>query len=992
LPSLKYLLITLLAAVLLSSQHSYSQNTTDSQPKDTVPFVRFGNISTKFTRPTFELKKGRIVSNVLKVVNHGQRPVRFTVDALFPGGWTRIDDANKLYIAQPRDTAIVPIIISPTKLVNGDTEIIINTFVIDQNGQQIGNNFFTLTTKKTVAWGIGLQNNTTYYFKNDENYKDFKFTIDNNGNYRQDVFLSFSTPRKDLILADTLNNPLDDPNKTFTLDAGESREFAYRAIATTFNERNRQRISINNFLPTTNREKQTRILVVNSSEPRIQKTELQKRTKVNFVKLPNEIEASPYGYPYLPLIVDINAQNVLDERSFLSINLQGFKQLDQNSSLIYFTQFNYSNSFFTNEAFANAPWYVGYFDEKKTIEIGQVNGELIGAAAGGKGIKASYRFNDQHRAGAFFTNSAGLFNTRNGITSYGAWYRLRYNKDIRLRANVGRSQNNLANRSTTVATLQPSIRLLDRHNIALLTGYSLLEFDRDNASISRNGFLLGTNYATAAFDRKLRVNFNVRYNDQYFSNGTNERLFVNNRMTYDLKNDWLAIFAGNYQKIRIFNGNTEQFLFNQETFFSNFSFSKTTETGSYQPGLFYEYRDFPNNAFSTRGVNFRYATFDLERNFLSSVFIRAGYARPRNNDQIELREYFSFEANGLFRYRTWNVTARYNLGTFSAVSLQQNQNENLTPQSIRLSLQNQYLFPDRHFTLETSLIYSFNNIFKNHTLGLFPQLFYFNDTGWRFGIGANYIYTTSDFSSVFDFNDPNNPNQQNLGPTVNSDFNLNFNLRKEFGIPIPFTEKEAATTELLTFLDINGNGIKDKDETSLQNVVIKLNRNEVISDFDGSAKMKNLKYGKYKLEVFSLEELSGWFPNVQDSIVMDQDGITHIPFVRGVKVYGDVIVDRQKIAVTDDKPLDLSRIKITAVKGDKVYNTLTNRDGRFEFYLPFGEYTITMDEGILGERFRVTRNNLLVRLRNNQDGAYVSFYIVEKRRKVIFKDFTKKKN
>jgi len=629
------LLFLLFAAILLSSTISYSQNTSDQQPKDTIPFIRFGNISTKFTRPSFELKKGRIVSNVLKVVNHDQRVINFTVDALFPGGWTRIDDANKLYQARPKDTVIVPIIISPTKLVNGDTEIVINAFIIDQNGQQIGNNFFTLTTKKTVAWGIGLQNNTTFYFKNDENYKDFKFSIDNNGNYRQDVFLSFSTPRKDLILADTLSNPIEDPNKTFTLDAGESREFSYRAIATTFNERNRQRISINNFLPSTNTEKQRRILVINSSEPRIQKTELQKRTKVNFVKLPNEIEVNPYGYPSLPLIVDINAQNVLDDRSFLSINLQGFKQLDQNSSLIYFTQFNYSNSFFTNDAFANAPWYVGYFDEKKTIEIGQVNGELIGAAAGGKGIKVSYRFDDQHRAGAFYTNSAGLFNTRNGITSYGAWYRLRYNKDIRLRANVGRSQNNLADRSTTVATLQPSVRLFDRHNISLLTGYSLLEFEQNDVSVSRNGLLLGTNYATAAFDRRLRMNFNVRYNDRYFSNGTNERLFINNRVTYDLKKNWLAIFAGNYQKIRIFNPNTEQFLFNQETFFANASFSKTTETGSYQPGLFYEYRDFPNNAFSTRGLNFRYATFDLEQNFLSSVFIRAGYARPRNNDQIE---------------------------------------------------------------------------------------------------------------------------------------------------------------------------------------------------------------------------------------------------------------------------------------------------------------------------------------------------------------------
>lgn len=925
-------------------------------------------------------------------MNHDDRPVRFTIDALFPGGWTRIDDADKIYTAQPKDTTIVPIIISPTKLVNGDTEIVINTFIIDQDGRQIGNNFFTLTTKKKVAWGVGLQNNTTYYFKNGENYKDFKFSIENSGNYEQDIYINFTIPRNDLILADTLSNQLKDPSKTFTLEAGESREFSYRAIATSFNERNKKRISINNFSPSTNTQRRTRILTVNSSEPRIQKTALQKRTKVNFVKLPNEIEMSPYGYPYFPLIVDLNAQNVLDERSFLSLNLQGFKQIDENASLIYFTQFNYSNSFFTNNVFKNAPWYVGYFDEKKTIEIGQVSGDLIGAAAAGKGFKASYRFTDQHRAGVFYTNTNGFFKVNLGITSYGAWYRLKYNEDIRLNASVGRSNNNLVNRTSTIATVQPTVRFLNKHTVSFLGGYNLLEFERNGMNVSRNGILLGSNYTTSILDRRLRANFNVRFSDRNFSNGSNERLFFNQRTTYDITKDWLAIFAGNYQKIRIFNANTEQLLFNQESLFTNITFSKKTSTGSYQPGLFYEYRDFPNNAFSTRGVNFRYATFDLDNNYLSSIFLRAGYARPRPGVGIEIREYFSFEANGLFRYRTWNVTARYNLGTFSAISLQQNQNQNVTPQSIRLSLQNQHMFPSRHFVIEPSLIYSYNNIFRNHTLGIFPQVYYFTDSGWRFGISANYIYTTSDFSSVFDFNDPNNPNQQNLGPTVNTDFNLNFNLRKEFGVPIPFTKKDAATTKVVAFLDINGNGIKEQNETSLENVVVKLNRDEVITNFEGEAVIKNIKFDKYKLEILSLENQNGWFPNVQDSIFIGDDGITHIPFVRGVKVYGDVIIDRQKIAVTDDKPLDLSRIKITAVRGDKVYNVLTNSEGRFEFYLPFGEYTLTMDEGILGDRFRVTRNNLSVRLRNNQDGAYVSFYIVEKRRKVIFKDFTKKKN
>ena len=156
--------------------------------------------------------------------------------------------------------------------------------------------------------------------------------------------------------------------------------------------------------------------------------------------------------------------------------------------------------------------------------------------------------------------------------------------------------------------------------------------------------------------------------------------------------------------------------------------------------------------------------------------------------------------------------------------------------------------------------------------------------------------------------------------------------------------------------------------------------------------IKNLNLNRYKLETIALEKLNGWFANVKDSIDIINDGITHIPFVRGIKVYGDVIVDRQKISVTDDKPLDLSRIKISAVKDDKIYNTLTDSKGRFEFYLPFGQYTITMDEGIVGDRFRITRNNLSVQLKNSQDGVYVSFYIVEKRRKVIFKDFTKKKN
>jgi len=987
---LKFFTWLVVLAFLVVSKKGVSQNNTTSKNLDTIPFIRYGQVSTKFSKPTEELKKGQIISNVLKVINHADIPLNFSVDAIFPGGWKRIGSKNKIHIAKPKDTVFVPIIILPTKLVNGNTEIIVNTFIISEDGQQIGNNFFTLTTTKKVAWSIDIKNNTNFYFKNDENTKDFNFSINNNGNYNQDIFVSYTIPRKDLILTDTLLKPLIEPNKTFTLLPGEQKEIKHKIIAKSINERNENRISINNFLPLTNTQRITRTLIVNTSEPKIRKTDLQRKTKINFIKLPNEIEANSFGYPNLPLIVDLTAQNILDNRSFLSLNLQGFKQLNSEASLVYFTQLNYSNSFFTNNVFKNAPWYVGYFDDKKSIEIGQVNGDLIGASSSGKGIKIGYQFNEKHSAGGFYVNSNGFFSFENSIISYGGWYKFKYNESIRLRASAGRSSNNFTERVNNSIILQPSVNFLNSHSISFISGFNNLQFKVNDISQSTNGYLIGTNYSSTAFKKKLRSNINVRYNDKYFSNGSSERINISQRFNYQLSKDWIAIATNNYQKSNIFNRNTDTFLYTQENFFSNVSFSKKTLKGAYQPGAFFEYRNFPNNSFILRGLNFRYSLYNFEKNLLTSIFTRAGYAKPK--DIIDSEEYFSLEMSGLFRYQTWSLTGRYNLGTFSSISSQQNQNNFSTPQSLRLSIQNQYLFPSKQFVLESNLIYSYNNIFKNHSLGIFPQLFYFSDSGWRFGLSANYMFTSSDFSSVYDTTDiGQNQNQASIGPTVNSNLNLNFSLRKEFGVPIPFTNKTAASAKFVSFLDINGNNIKDKDEVSIQNVVVKLNKHEVITNFDGEASIKNVQQGKYKLEILPLEELNGWFSNTKDSIFINEDGINYIPFVRGIKVYGDIIIDRQKIAVTDDKKLDLSRIKISAIKGDKIYNTLTNKNGRFEFYLPFGSYTVTMDEVILNDRFRVTRNNLPIKLRNEQDGVYVSFYIIEKRRKVIFKDFTKKK-
>ncbi len=84
----------------------------------------------------------------MRVVNLDTKNLEFKVNILLPSNWMRIDDKNKLYSVAPKDTIIVPIVISPTKLISGNTEIIINTFLIGSEDQQLASDYFMLKTTK----------------------------------------------------------------------------------------------------------------------------------------------------------------------------------------------------------------------------------------------------------------------------------------------------------------------------------------------------------------------------------------------------------------------------------------------------------------------------------------------------------------------------------------------------------------------------------------------------------------------------------------------------------------------------------------------------------------------------------------------------------------------------------------------------------------------------------------------------------------------------
>ena len=403
---------------------------------DTLQGSKTDKILTGYTKYEIELEKGSIISNILKVYNNSQEAITFKVDIIYPGTWKSFNDPNETFDVNPGDTALIPIILIPNKLTNGNTEILINTFVLDLNGHQLANNYFSAKTKKHVSWDIDVNPSSTIYFKNDETIKDFEYTVTNTGNYKQDIFLVHEAYKGGLLITDTNHMEVKEISKTVSLEPQQDTTFKYKVSLVADETRNFRRVSIQNYVPFQEQRHKRYTFYLNSSEPKaLGDYSFKKGQKVNFVRLPNEMKINPYGYSSLPLIVEASAQNILGDYAFMSVDMRGYKQIDEKSSITYNTRLNYSLNHLDDRFIKGAPFYIGYFRDSATVEVGQINGNVIGLSGFGKGIKSSYSYLSEHETGAFYVRSPRLFEPARS-QSYGVFHTYKPNDSFRVTGKI----------------------------------------------------------------------------------------------------------------------------------------------------------------------------------------------------------------------------------------------------------------------------------------------------------------------------------------------------------------------------------------------------------------------------------------------------------------------------------------------------------------------------------------------------------------------------
>lgn len=954
----------------------------------------FQEISCKFTLDTLLFNKGEMISNTLLIKNNSKDTLRFTIDITHPAEWKSLLSNDKQFLILSGDSLYIPVRLLPKHTIKGSTRYFLSAFLTNLQGKNISYAYFFAYTVKLVKWELSTQPGNKLYFLNGENTLSFSTNVINTGNENQDIVMQIKDLSYNTLLLDTNEKRIKKTIFSFRLDPLQDTSMHFKFQYEKKPE-NYKRIDLDYYNPFSIEEGKKYSLFVQTKDPLT--GPLSKGytlgKKIEFIRLSDKIKVNDWGGAVLPLVMELNAYNLLNDVPMMNLDLRGNTMIGK-GRLEYSTMFSYTKNYYTSDVILDAPFMVSYSRENLSASIGRFGNGL--------GVTGMYNFSRNNSVSANYTVGPHLNNI--DYQALGINHYFSYPLNNKLVKSVGINTGLLnASYNPTQVTMQrvsvtPVVYIYKFNLGATVSGQRTLYKQNDSTDYLTSYGLHG-GYVDNFFNNKFRVNasgqfynrpqavinsFSVGYANTYQSLYKNLPSYrANSQLEYLFNKNKRINFSSNYDANPVYyNSVSSQY---NKYFQNQLNYSVNVNKVNFTSGLFYHLYNVAGFKTHSRGVLLNSSKFDFllfTRTYLSVNF---GYNWAPS---LSTKNYFFLSQSLMTQYKTFYFQMFYTLGDVRLVP-QSYVLKGKYSQTINLSVRYQYIFPIPNFVLELRNSYMYSSI-TGHSFAFVPELYYFTRNGWRFRVSPEYFtsYKTY-FNTAESYYMPTQTEVQKVQAKFYHSFNLSVGIRKEFGIPIPYIKSLFCTPEFLAYMDINGNMEYDKGEQLLENVVIRVDEYEVITNEKGTAKFENIGVGNHQIITYSLVDLEGWFPNVTDSVMLVVNKPQYIPFSKGIKIYGGVLVEREQYGATVDAPLDLSKIKINANNG-KVHTALTDNKGNYEMYLPYGKYTLTFDESILGDRFRLIENNYELTIDKTVDNLYIPFYIVEKKRKISIKKFDEK--
>lgn len=955
-----------------------------------------------FSESEINYEEVAAISNVLKIHNKSNRDVTVKVRVIAPSGWRSLTNSDKQYVVTAKDTLFIPVrLIANANKVKGGFKYNIMAAVTAVENGQVATASFVAGKPKVVNMKMEIKPGNRLYFLNGKSFLPFAVELINDGNERQDMFLSLSKLGNDAMITDSSGKFLQRKHTQLTVKAFSDTLLPY-GLALLSEVRNQRRIDTYGYVFDQHDRARRHTVFVKAVEPgpapkadeKNENTKARISKTVDFLKLNSVKKVSEYNGDRIPLTVMSNINQLFNQQPVMNLTLNGRKIIDQHSYLTYFTQNTFSYYKVNDQTYRNTFGQIGYFHDRGSVQIGtgvQLSMPQVRTlGTGGPGVSATYYLAKGHKIGASYSGKA-----HEGLSFDKSTANLAYTGTVRkITGGLGFS---LAHSNplfrTEVSSFGLSAPIGRLQNISVRASYEGYKTNTTRYS----GYLLSLNYSIRYLKNTASTRTQLMYhkipgfvlnndslltrpliNGGIFNTIQIKKLFTINTQHNYYENPVYDLRIAGYQKNRLLSN----LVF--------FGFLKKTKT-ILVPGTYFNYSEYYSQRMLSEGLQVNLSRSEIQENMRLGVTLKGGFSKLVSHPQYGT--FFTGQANAFANYHTWNFNARYFYGPQSQFDVLSTLSRNTKySQVIFASVGNQYQFKNRHFILENTFSYNYVYINLRQTTSLFTQLYYFAQSGWRINFNFTFNYNVSDnIRYTYNTSAPGNYQSENsTEKQKNKSLQFGLGIKKEFGIPIPekFVKHRFTTARFKAFLDLNGNRQFDADEASLENIVIRLNDYEVQTDINGEAAFENIQLGTYQMQILSLENLGAWFAIKDDSVSIAGSGVMFVPFSRGVQVMGNVELNREKFSAGMKGSIDVSRIKIFVIdSAGKTVTTLTDRQGEFNFYLPYGRYTIRFDESVLGSDFELAENDVVLHLISGMESYYHTFFVTERKRKVKTKKF-----
>jgi hypothetical protein len=995
----------------------------------------YSPLSCGFQQSEIFTEDASAITNVLYVKNVNGITREFYLEITSPLGWKTLNSSGRIYKLEPNDSLFIPIRIIPNKaLMKGSTKYNINVFVVGTDGRAHAMCSFFAGRPKRTAWEMAILPRSRIYFLNDKYTVPLSMYIANKGEEPQDLNLSWNILGRGLYLrTDSLsyNNYTD-----LKIENDKDTVINFTADITK-PDLNFSRIDIDNYKPNTDYEGYKYSIYFKAVEPYFRKGKGEKdptplgfqegknnnyrpstggniktanadliklNSSVDFVKLSNTAMLNSNVSGIIPVIWNSMLTNVLGMQPMWGNNFTTRFSPRKNAMLIGNLQHFFTYYSPGKNTYQNLQSNIAYFSPKLDLLFGQganLRDQLIlsvGTLMGnGNGLAVTYRPIKLISISSFYNQSPTLFSFNPTKNAFGS--SVNYSSaSKKISASLGYMQNNSFNTAVIQRSIATGFRwkINNNHMVRGSIGYELRQDSTGTAAqINRQAINWIANYNGSFFNKRLHENISALSRTFFNSySALTNSLFIQNRTMWRADN-WLLQLSSGLRRNRIISPNSSYGMLQIP---SNLSFNINNSLKiNLFPNIYHNYITDSLARMHQIGLSLNNSYFDINKNIRTAINMMGGYNFYQ--DSIKYKPIFNANVFLMAGYKTFSTNIRYTYGPMDFTGVRRIlTNSSRYPQFIFINMNKQHIFRKiRSFVFDFSFNYSWNNVTFAHNAAISPVVYFFSRNGWRFN--ASFFYNLNARNpelaqSFYTYQGTGIPlPEPEPGVKYASNFNMQFGLRKEFGILLPKKMRKNfyINPTFIAFLDFNGNKIKDPDEIPLENMVIQLNGHEAITNKEGKCQFLNVEQKRYFFNVIPLVDLGGWFTIKTDSIDITPNNVYYLPFTKGVKITGTVLLDREKFSEDIIADLDLSKIRIfTTDTSANTYSTLTDRQGNFSFYVPYGFYALSMDEEVLSDRFFIAQNNIPIELEEGLENFYQAFFIIEKRRKVKKKKFNAK--